>query len=563
MFEITAAGVYSTVYSFSSLDGNSSNSDGARPDAGLLLGHDGNLYGTASLGGTTAAGTVFRITPAGVFSTVYTFTLRNPSTGENADGATPEAALIEDGQGNFYGTTDYAGACGSGTLFEITSAGTFLTLHSFGNGTDGGRPLAAVLLGRDGNLYGTTNAGGTNGTGTLFQYTASGVYTTLYNFSAADSATNYENSDGASLGCALIEGSEGTFYGVAPSGGPNGNGTIFELSLPPAITSPTTAAATVNAPFSYQITATNYATSYSVPGLSDGLKFNPYKGLISGTPTATRTIRLSLSAGNAVGAGTENLAITVAAATPVITSATTASDVEGQGFSYRITATNQPTSFGVQGLPAGLSVNASMGYITGAPTGAGTFALTLNAYNSYGKGSGTLTLTVAKAPPVVAGGSAGGTVGTAFSYQITATNQPTSYGVQGVPGGLTVNATTGLITGTPKTAGTYTLTLNATNSAGKGSNTLPLTIAPAGPPVVTSATTAGGKVNVAFSYQITATNSPTSFGVQGIPGGLAVNATTGLISGTPKAAGKYTLTLNAYNSAGKGSGTLTLTITSG
>ena len=187
--------------------------------------------------------------------------------------------------------------------------------------------------------------------------------------------------------------------------------------------------------------------------------------------------------------------------------------------------------------------------------------MTLNAFNSTGKGSATLTLTVALGPPVITSATqATGTTGKAFSYQIVASGSPTSYGVQGLPGGLAVNPTTGLISGAPKVAGTYSLTLNAYNSAGKGSATLTLTVA-LGPPVVTSATTATGKVGVAFSYQIVASGSPTSYGVQGLPGGLTVNATTGLISGTPKAAGQFTLTLNCYNSAGKGSATLTLTIT--
>ena len=81
-----------------------------------------------------------------------------------------------------------------------------------------------------------------------------------------------------------------------------------------------------------------------------------------------------------------------------------------------------------------------------------------------------------------------------------------------------------------------------------------------GPPVITSAATATATVGKAFSYQITASNQPTNYGVQGLPGGLSVNATSGLISGTPKAAGKFTLTLNAYNGTGKGSAALTLTI---
>src|SRR4029077_6829763 len=111
---------------------------------------------------------------------------------------------------------------------------------------------------------------------------------------------------------------------------------------------------------------------------------------------------------------------------------------------------------------------------------------------------------------VTKGTTANGTVGTAFSYQITATNSPTRFNATGLPAGLSVNKSTGKISGTPKAAGTSTVTLSATNATGTGTATLTLTISVA-VPVITSGTTANGTVGTAFSYQITATNSPTSF----------------------------------------------------
>ncbi|MEO7142930.1 MAG: Ig domain-containing protein [Bryobacteraceae bacterium] len=172
----------------------------------------------------------------------------------------------------------------------------------------------------------------------------------------------------------------------------------------------------------------------------------------------------------------------------------------------------------------------------------------------------TLTLNVAPPTPVIdSATTVGGIVGSAFSYQITGTNTPTRYGATGLPVGLSVNTATGLISGTPTAAGTSTVTLSATNSGGTGYATLTLTIALSAP-VIDSATTAGGTVGSAFSYQITGTNSPTRYGAAGLPAGLSINTATGLISGTPTAAGTSTVTLSAANSGGTGYASLTLAI---
>jgi hypothetical protein len=172
------------------------------------------------------------------------------------------------------------------------------------------------------------------------------------------------------------------------------------------------------------------------------------------------------------------------------------------------------------------------------------------------------TANIATAPPMITSAlTASGTVGSAFAYQITATNSPTGYGATGLPAGLAVNSATGSITGTPTAAGTSTVTLSATNSGGTGNATLTVTIAAVtAPPMITSATTASGTVGSAFSYQITATNSPTSYGATGLPAGLTVNSGTGSITGTPTATGTSTVTLSATNSGGTGNATLTVTI---
>src|SRR5439155_1266869 len=158
-----------------------------------------------------------------------------------------------------------------------------------------------------------------------------------------------------------------------------------------------------------------------------------------------------------------------------------------------------------------------------------------------------------------------GNVGVAFNYQITSANSPNQYrrikpneyrvvalpapssiqlpisryGATGLPPGLTVKTNggnAGLISGTPTTAGTYNVTISATNGGVTVNETFTLTIKPP-PPVITSSLTATGQVGVAFSYTITATNNPTSYNATGLPAGLSVNTSTGLISGTPTTAG--------------------------
>ena len=252
-------------------------------------------------------------------------------------------------------------------------------------------------------------------------------------------------------------------------------------------------------------------------------------------------------------------AFTVTPTPPSISSASTASGSVGVPFSYQIVASNTPTRYAVTGLMSSLTVNAATGLISGTPTAAGTFQMTLAATNGGGTTTAPLTVTIAaNAPVITSATTASGTVNTAFFYQITASYHPTNFYVTGLPMGLSVNGTTGLISGTPTVPGTFNLTLYAYNGT-QGSQPLSLTIAPIAP-VITSATTATGTVGTAFSYQITAANYPTKFGVIGLKDGLTVNAATGVISGTPTTAATLTFTLYAYNAAGNGQQTLTVTI---
>ncbi len=178
IFRITPGGGFTDLYNFCQ---QANCSDGAYPLGGLVQGTDGNFYGTTSalsgpLGNTTpgaGAGSVFKITPGGAFTTLHTFCAVNPAC---PDGAFPTAGLIQGTDGAFYGTTQGGGAYGAGSIFKITSGGTLTTLYSFcAQGgffcPDGVWPLSGVIQGSDGNLYGTTNNGGVNNGGTVFKFT--------------------------------------------------------------------------------------------------------------------------------------------------------------------------------------------------------------------------------------------------------------------------------------------------------------------------------------------------------------------------------------------------------
>jgi uncharacterized repeat protein (TIGR03803 family) len=193
--------------------------DGSEPRAGLVQGTDGNFYGTTYVGGTNGEGTVFKITPQGTLTTLYQF-----FGGYSSDGRYPWAGLIQGNDSYFYGTTITGGTNGYGTVFRISSAGTYTTLYHFGGFySDGQEPEAGLVQGRDGNFYGTTFGGGSNLEGTVFEITSQGSLTKLWDFN------QYANAGYPMAG--LVQGSDGYFYGTTSTGaGSFYGGTVFKIS---------------------------------------------------------------------------------------------------------------------------------------------------------------------------------------------------------------------------------------------------------------------------------------------------------------------------------------------
>ena len=330
----------------------------------------------------------------------------------------------------------------------------------------------------------------------------------------------------------------------------------------PIISSATTASGTVGSAFSFTIVASSTPTSYAATGLPAGLLLNSTTGVISGTPTGAAVSTISLSAINAGGTGSATLTLTVNPPAPIVSSGITAQGRVGTAFTYAITASSSPTVFGATGLPAGLAINTATGLISGTPTAAAVSTVTISATNAGGTGTATLTLTVVPAVPVISSATtATGNVGNPFTYAISASSSPTVFGATGLPTGLAINTATGLISGTPTVAAVSTVTISATNAGGTGSATLTVTVAATGAaPVITSSATASGTVGTAFTFTVTASGTPTSFGATGLPPGLTIDPSTGVISGTPTAATTSTVTLTATNATGTGTSSLVLTI---
>jgi uncharacterized repeat protein (TIGR03803 family) len=211
VYKLTPNGTVTILYSFADLD--------ASPTAPLVQGTDGNLYGSAPNGGSNRVGTIFKISTAGKYTLLHTFDL--------TDGGYPTAALIQASDGSFYGTTLEGGANSDGTVFKITASGKFTLLHSFSLATDGNFSETALLQATDGNLYGTTNNTG-DYQNTIYKITPKGVFSIVYQFDGTSATV------GASPANALVQHTNGLLYGAttfSSSTNAGDSGTIYTLNI--------------------------------------------------------------------------------------------------------------------------------------------------------------------------------------------------------------------------------------------------------------------------------------------------------------------------------------------
>lgn len=209
VFEITKDGKERILYRF---EGDTNNSDGSAPKAGLVWSRDGNLYGTTSQGGSDGVGTIFMISPAGKEKVLYSF------KGET-DGDFPESPLLMGPSGNFYGTATGGGTSDSGTIYKITPTGKIRIIYNFKSGKYGAIPKGGLIFGRDGNLFGTTTFGGN---GIVFEITPQGSEKIIHTFG--------DGSNGACPETGLVISRRGNLYGTTPSGGAHLRGVIFKIT---------------------------------------------------------------------------------------------------------------------------------------------------------------------------------------------------------------------------------------------------------------------------------------------------------------------------------------------
>ncbi len=353
-----------------------------------------------------------------------------------------------------------------------------------------------------------------------------------------------------------------------------------------SVTNPGNQTSTVGSAVSLQIQASDSASgqtlTYSAAGLPAGLSINSSTGLISGTPTTAGTSSVTVTATDTTGAhGSASFTWTVNPVpnTVSVTNPGNQTSTVGSAVSLQIqasdSASGQTLTYSAAGLPAGLSINSSTGLISGTPTTAGTSSVTVTATDTTGAhGSASFTWTVNPVPNTVSvtnPGNQTSTVGSAVSLQIqasdSASGQTLTYSAAGLPAGLSINSSTGLISGTPTTAGTSSVTVTATDTTGAhGSASFTWTVNPV--PNTVSVTNPGNQtstVGSAVSLQIQASDSASgqtlTYSAAGLPAGLSINSSTGLISGTPTTAGTSSVTVTATDTTGAhGSASFTWTV---
>ena len=529
---------------------------------------------------TSATSTTFTVGQSALF-TVTTTGYPTPSLSES--GALPSGVTFTD---NRDGT-----AAITGTL-TAASVGTFPVSITASNSTSK-VVQSFTLTVISGNLVITSAASTTFTAGKAGSFTVTATGTPTPTITRTGTLPAGITFSAPTAGTATISGTPAAGdSGVYPitltatnSAGRTSQAFTITVDRVPAITSAASLTVTAATAFSFSVTSTAYPTAtLSATGLPAGVTFNDNDNgtaTIAGT-AAAGTSTLTLTAANAAGSATQTFTLTVKAAAsssnkvPAFTS--NASDTETVGTAFTFTVTTAATTAGVTSvtrsgtLPGGVTFTNNRNgtaTITGTPTSSGKFTLTFTATNTAGSATQSFVLTVNQAPAVTSAASATATVGVTASVAIKAQGYPVpSLAATGLPAGLSFTDNgngTGVVSGTPNagTGGVYKLTISAMNSLGASSQTFTLTVRQ--PAAITSASSAKATHGVAgFSFTFTSTGYPTpTLTHTGTVAGLTWTNNgngTATLSGTPRTAGTYTLTIKATNDSGTATQAFTLTV---
>ncbi len=468
---------FKILHSFSPYD-KAQAQGGLFPRTGLILGADGNFYGTTDSGGANLSGTIFRITPAGDYSVLYSFSATTPTnhgTVTNNDGLSP-TNLIQAKDGSFYGTAWGGGPKEGGTFFKLTTNGgvAFKVLHYF-TGVEGSN-CTALLQGKDGNFYGTLRDGGANGNGTVFKMTPAGDFSYVYKFSGYKSGDVFPpvNDEGTEP-TGLIQGGDDNFYCSARYGGPNGRGALSKITPAGELT------------VLHGFSAVNKFTNDDGVYPSSDLTLSRSGNFLYGTAQQ----------GGTKGHGTNYLVTVNGKLSPLHSFDTNegthpiAKLVEGKSdnsfyaTTYYGGANGKGTIYRL--LVRGDTVLQVVHSFTDDEISKPGFTSELvqgNDKNFYGttdsggeNKTGTVFMINIINPVITSANAVTTPVGKSFNYQITATKSPLKYGADHLKGtGLSIDEKSGIISGTPKLKGTFKILLQASNTIGYGSALLTLTV---------------------------------------------------------------------------------------
>jgi large repetitive protein len=583
-YQFTAGGIPAATYSFTA---------GSLP-TGLTMDSSGLVTGTPATGtggvypltvqATNLAGTVTEpvqltvneapaITspapPAAVVSTAYTFTFTAtgfPAPTFSITGALPSGLSLDSSTGVLSGTP----AAGTG--------GTYNLVVKAANSVSTATQNVVLSVNQTPAFTGPPPPDATVGQAYTYQFTAGGIPGATYSFTTGSLPSGL-TMDSSGLVTGTPAAGTGGVYPLTVQAS-NVAGSVTEsvqltVHEAPAFTSPAPPAAIVGTPYSFTFTATGFpAPTFSITGtLPSGLSLDSSTGVLSGTPAAGTggTYNLVVKATNTVSTATQNVVLTVNEA-PAITSADQATFQVGVAGTFTVETTGFPaptiTESGT--LAPGLTFTDNgngTATIAGTPAAGseGITSVTLTATNQTNAAQQLFTIEIDLAPAITSPAPPAAVVGTAYSFTFTATGFPApTFSITGtLPSGLTLDPSTGALSGTPAgTGGTYNLVVNATNTVSTATQNVLLTVNEA--PAITSPAPPAAVVGTSYSFTFTATGFPApTFSITGsLPSGLNLDSTTGVLSGTPAAGtgGTYNLVVNAANSVSTATQSLVLTV---